>query len=67
MSPNSPAGFAEKVWTNLQTPMFMSSPVLIGETIYGLTLRSKGQFVAIDAASGKTLWSTQGREVRMHR
>jgi outer membrane protein assembly factor BamB len=53
---------AETAWTNLQTPMFMSSPVLIGETIYGLTQRSKGQFVAIDAASGKTLWNTQGRE-----
>ena len=52
----------ETVWTNLQTPMFMSSPVLIGGTIYGLTMRSKGQFVAIDAASGKTLWNTQGRE-----
>jgi outer membrane protein assembly factor BamB len=52
----------ETVWTNLQSPMFMSSPVLIGGTIYGLTMRSKGQFVAIDAASGKTLWNTQGRE-----
>ena len=53
---------AETAWTNLQSPMFMSSPVLIGGTIYGLTLRSKGQLVAIDAASGKTLWNTQGRE-----
>jgi outer membrane protein assembly factor BamB len=52
----------ETVWTNLQTPMFMSSPVLIGATIYGLADRNKGQFVAIDAASGKTLWNTQGRE-----
>jgi outer membrane protein assembly factor BamB len=52
----------ETVWSNLQSPMFMSSPVLIGKTIYGLTMRSKGQFVAIDAASGKTLWHTQGRE-----
>jgi outer membrane protein assembly factor BamB len=52
----------ETAWTNLQTPMFMSSPVLIGGTIYGLADRSKGQFVAIDAASGKTLWNTQGRE-----
>ena len=50
------------VWSNPETPMFMSSPVLIGGTIYGLTTRSKGQFVAIDAASGKTLWKTQGRE-----
>ena len=52
----------ETAWTNEQTPMFMSSPVVIGGTIYGLTTRSRGQFVAIDAASGKTLWSTQGRE-----
>jgi outer membrane protein assembly factor BamB len=53
---------AETVWTNPQTPMFMSSPVMIGRTIYGLTERSRGQFVAIDAASGKTLWNTPGRE-----
>jgi outer membrane protein assembly factor BamB len=52
----------ETVWTNPQTPMFMSSPVLIDGTIYGLTMRSSGQFVAIDAASGKTLWNTKGRE-----
>jgi outer membrane protein assembly factor BamB len=52
----------ETAWTNPQTPMFMSSPVLIGGTIYGLTMRSSGQFVAIDAASGRTLWNTQGRE-----
>jgi outer membrane protein assembly factor BamB len=52
----------ETVWTNPQAPMFMSSPVLIGGTIYGLTTRSKGQFVAIDATSGKTLWNTEGRE-----
>ena len=53
---------AEVAWTNPQTPMFMSSPVLIGGTIYGLTQRSSGQFVAIDAATGKTLWNTKGRE-----
>jgi outer membrane protein assembly factor BamB len=53
---------SETVWTNPQTPMFMSSPVVIGGTIYGLTYRSRGQFVAVDAASGRTLWNTQGRE-----
>jgi len=53
---------AEAVWTNPQTPMFMSSPVLVGGTIYGLTMRGRGQFVAVDATSGKTLWNTQGRE-----
>jgi outer membrane protein assembly factor BamB len=53
---------AETAWSNPQTPMFISSPVLVGGTIYGLTTRGRGQFVAIDAASGKTLWNTQGRE-----
>jgi len=53
---------AGTVWTNPQTPMFMSSPVLVDGTIYGLTLRGRGQFVAVDATSGKTLWNTQGRE-----
>jgi outer membrane protein assembly factor BamB len=52
----------EMVWSNPQTPMFMSSPVVVGATIYGLAQRSKGQFVAIDAKTGKTLWATQGRE-----
>ena len=52
----------ETAWTNAQAPMFMSSPVLIGETIYGLTTRGRGQFVAVHAASGRTLWNTQGRE-----
>jgi outer membrane protein assembly factor BamB len=55
-------GIVETVWTNPLTPMFMSSPVLIDGTIYGLTMRSLGQFVAIAATSGKTLWSTKGRE-----
>jgi outer membrane protein assembly factor BamB len=52
----------EPAWTNDQTPMFMSSPVIISGTIYGLATRRLGQLVAVDAASGKTLWSTQGRE-----
>ena len=52
----------ETVWTNPQASMFMSSPVLIDGTIYGLTQRSLGQLVAIDAATGKTLWNTKGRE-----
>ena len=53
---------AETAWSNPQTPMFMSSPVIVGATIYGLTVRSRGQFVAIDVRSGKTLWNTPGRE-----
>jgi outer membrane protein assembly factor BamB len=52
----------DTVWTNPQAPMFMSSPILVGGTVYGLSQRNRGQFIAVDAATGKTMWSTQGRE-----
>ena len=42
--------------------MYMSSPAVSGSTIYGLSNKSRGQFFAIDAATGKTLWLGKGRE-----
>ena len=30
--------------------------------LYGLSHRNRGQFFAIDLATGKTLWTTPGRE-----
>jgi hypothetical protein len=42
--------------------MYMSSPVIAGSTLYGLSNRNRGHFFAIDLASGKTLWATRGRE-----
>jgi outer membrane protein assembly factor BamB len=53
---------ADPVWSNDQVPMYMSSPVLVGGTLYGLTHRNRGQVFALDLASGKTLWTTQGRD-----
>jgi len=53
---------ASPVWKNEQLPMYMSSPVVKGTTLYGLTHRNSGQFFALDLATGKTLWSTRGRE-----
>jgi hypothetical protein len=53
---------ADPVWKNEQVSMYMSSPVVVGSTLYGLSHRSRGQFFAIDVASGRTLWTTPGRE-----
>jgi outer membrane protein assembly factor BamB len=50
------------VWENKDISMFMSSPVIGGKTLYGLANRNKGQFFAMDLGSGKTLWTTQGRD-----
>jgi outer membrane protein assembly factor BamB len=49
-------------WSNDQVSMYMSSPALSGSTIFGLSNKNRGQFFAIDAASGKTLWLSKGRE-----
>jgi outer membrane protein assembly factor BamB len=49
-------------WHSPETAMYMSTPVLHGGVLYGLSTRRKGQFFALDPATGKTLWMTDGRE-----
>jgi outer membrane protein assembly factor BamB len=53
---------AEPLWKNDQVSMYMSTPIVSADTLYGLSHRNRGQFFAMDVASGKTLWTTQGRE-----
>jgi outer membrane protein assembly factor BamB len=50
------------VWRNEQVSMYMSTPSASDVAIFGLAHRNSGQFVALDRATGKTLWTTQGRE-----
>jgi outer membrane protein assembly factor BamB len=49
-------------WRNEDVSMYMSSPAVNGTTLFGLSNRNRGQFFAIDIATGKTLWTTKGRE-----
>ena len=53
---------ASPAWKNEQISMYMSTPVVSGTTLYGLSHRGSGQFFAIEIATGKTLWTTRGRE-----
>ncbi len=53
---------AQQVWSNDQVSMYMSSPALSGTALFGLSTKNRGQFFAIDVASGKTLWLSKGRE-----
>lgn len=53
---------ATPAWKSDQASMYMSSPVVSKTTLYGLSHRNRGQFFAIDLATGKTLWTTPGRE-----
>jgi outer membrane protein assembly factor BamB len=53
---------AEPVWQNAEIPMYMSSPVETKGLLFGFTHRNRGQFFCVDTATGKTLWTTRGRE-----
>ena len=53
---------AVKVWQNSEVSMYMNSPVVSGDYLYGLSHKRKGQFFCLDARTGKTLWSSGGRE-----
>ena len=52
---------AKEVWRNEENELYMNTPVLAGSTLYGLSARKKGQFFALDAATGKTIWQGPGR------
>jgi outer membrane protein assembly factor BamB len=56
------SGSATPAWRNEEVSMYMSSPAVSGTTIFGLSNKNRGQFFAIDAATGKTLWLSKGRE-----
>src|SRR5262249_30658010 len=51
-----------KVWETKDISLFMSNPVLVGDTLFGLSHRASGQFFALDASTGKTLWLGPPRE-----
>jgi len=52
----------EPAWTNPDVACYLSTPVLVGGRLYGLSHRKKGQWFAVDAATGRTLWLSDGRQ-----
>lgn len=52
----------KRVWENAGGGMYMSSPVVVGSTLFGMSNRNRGHFFSVDLATGKTLWATRGRE-----
>lgn len=51
-----------QAWKNADVTMYTSAPVVADGTVYGISAKRKGQFVALDAASGALRWSSSGRE-----
>jgi outer membrane protein assembly factor BamB len=52
----------ETAWENPDVPGRLSNAVLDGDVMFGLSSRNMGQYYALDAKSGKTLWTSGGRQ-----
>lgn len=51
----------ETVWENKDLSMYMSSPVVSGDLLFGLSTRKRGELVCLNPATGVTLWKSEGR------
>jgi outer membrane protein assembly factor BamB len=52
---------AREAWSAKGRPMYMSSPVLAGRLLFGMTPLKAGQLFCLDAGTGKVLWENDGR------
>ena len=46
----------EKVWHIDELSLYMNSPVLSGNLLFGFSHKNSGQYFCVDARTGKTLW-----------
>jgi outer membrane protein assembly factor BamB len=52
----------EQIWENTELPLRYATPVLSDDMLVGLSGRNSGQYYAMDARTGKTLWTSDGRQ-----
>lgn len=52
----------ETIWHNKDVSMYMNSPVVSGDLLFGLTNRNRGQFFCLDLRDGATLWTSDPRQ-----
>lgn len=52
----------ETAWENADIPLRMSDAVVVGDSLVGMANRNSGQYFAVDATTGKTLWTSEGRQ-----
>jgi outer membrane protein assembly factor BamB len=52
----------EPVWENAEVANYMSTAVLAGDRVCGHSHKKKGQLFCLDAATGKTVWLSEGRQ-----
>jgi outer membrane protein assembly factor BamB len=52
----------ETVWENKDVSLSMANAVVAKDTVFGMSARNSGQFFAVDAKTGKTLWTSGPRQ-----
>ena len=52
----------DTVWQNKEVSMYMNSPLLSGDLLFGMSHKNKGQFFCLNAASGETRWTSDPRQ-----
>jgi outer membrane protein assembly factor BamB len=52
----------DTVWENKEVSMYMNSPLIAGDLLFGMSHKNKGQFFCLDAATGKALWTGDPRQ-----
>jgi len=53
---------SQNAWRNDGVALYMSSPVLAGDLIFGFSHYKKGEFFCIDARTGVTQWTSPPRQ-----
>ena len=52
----------EGLWDTTEVEMKLSNPVVVGDTLYGLSHKNSGQLFALDPRTGQVLWRGEERE-----
>ena len=50
------------VWENTEVSMYMTNGVIVHDTFVALSHKNSGQFFALDARTGKTVWKSAPRQ-----
>jgi outer membrane protein assembly factor BamB len=52
----------ENVWETREVGLYMTNGVIVRDRVFGLSHRNSGQFFALDAKTGKTIWTSPPRQ-----
>ena len=52
----------DNVWENRDVSLYMTNGVIVRDKLFGLSHKNRGQFFALDAKTGKTLWTSPPRQ-----